>query len=891
MTMHHRPVAEVASALGAHLQRGLGEVEAKRRLDRDGPNSLPEGATRGPIRRLLSQFASPLVYVLIASAVVTFFLEDYVDSGVIAGVVVVNALIGFVQEGRAEKALSAVRSLLADRAVVIRNGVSVDLPASEIVVGDVVSLESGGKVPADARIIHAASLTVSEASLTGESVPVTKSPEPVPTDTPLAERTSMIYAGTLVTSGTATAIVTATGERSELGTIGSLVERVGTLRTPLSERLDRFALQITLAILAIGVVAFLVGYFVRNDPVTQLFLSVVALAVAAIPEGLPAVVTIVLALGTKSMAIRGALVRRLPAVESLGSVSIIWTDKTGTLTQNRMTVSSVVTLGHHVEVTGVGYGPEGDFFDGAEKVNPLSDPTLNALLEAGVLCNRAEVNGSDDGDHVAVGDPMEAALITLGAKAGLDRGRCRENTPQVAHLPFESERRFMATLHDRPERGDRVLWVKGAPERIVELAEADWDGVDIDRDWWLSQANALAASGQRVLAIAGASHEKNWDLPDNGVPTGLRLVGLVGIIDPPRTEAARAIATCQQAGISVKMITGDHVVTAQAIGQQLGLNADQPLTGAEIDYLDDRQLADRLVETDVVARANPEHKLRLVQLSQAAGFQVAMTGDGVNDAPALQAADIGVAMGKHGTDAARNASDLVLSDDRFETIEYAVERGRVVFDNIKKTLIFVLPTDIGEASVVLVALLAGWVLPISASQILWVNLVTAVTLSLALVVERAERGVMERAPRPAQEQLITGRLFVRIVFVGLLMLGVTLWGFWWQTGEGASLEESRTTAVTMLVVAEMWYLFATRRFTQSGLTLETFFGNRVALITVGILVVLQLAFTYLPVMNTLFGTAPIGLGVWAAAMVGGAVIFGLVEGEKWLWRKRGVTSF
>jgi magnesium-transporting ATPase (P-type) len=891
MTVHHQSAADVASVLETDPRRGVGEAEARSRLDRDGPNSLPQGVTRGPIRRLLRQFGSPLIYVLIGSAVVTFFLEDYVDSGVIAGVVVINALIGFIQEGRAEKALEAVRGLLADRAVVIRGGVRRDIAASDLVVGDVISVESGTKVPADARLVDATALAVSEASLTGESLPVEKNPDPVPVDAPLAERTSMIFAGTLVTSGTATAIVTATGSGTELGKIGSLVEEVGTLRTPLSLRLDRFALQITLVILAIGALAFAGGYFVRDEPLVDLFLSVVALAVAAIPEGLPAVVTIVLALGTRSMAINGALVRRLPAVESLGSVSIIWTDKTGTLTQNQMTVSSVVTATRHLTVTGVGYGPEGEFRDDSGIVDPLTDPALAALLEAGVLCNRAEVNGDPGGEHIPVGDPMEAALITLGAKAGIRQSDAQDATPQVDHLPFESERRFMATVHDRPHLGDRVVWVKGAPERIVELAESEWDGSPLDSARWLTEANHLAASGQRVLALAGAKRDSSWVLPPGEIPSGFRLLGLVGIIDPPRSEAASAIAACQRAGIAVKMITGDHVVTAQAIGGQLGLRADRPLTGAEIDYLDDRQLTDRMSETDVVARANPEHKLRLVRLSQQAGFQVAMTGDGVNDAPALQAADIGVAMGKNGTDAARNASDLVLSDDRFETIERAVERGRVVFDNIKKTMMFVLPTDIGEASVVLVALIAGWVLPISASQILWVNLVTAVTLSLALVVERAEAGVMERPPRPATEQLITGQLLSRIVFVGVLMLTVTLVGFWWQMGAGASLEEARTSAVTMLVVAEMWYLFSTRRFTQSGLTVETFFGNRMALVTVGGLVGLQLAFTYLPVMNTLFGTSPIGIEVWGVAIVLGLGVFLLVEVEKWLWRKRGVTSF
>ena len=889
--MFDRSVSDVAKTLATNPANGLSADDAVARARESGPNALPEARSRGPLKRFLIQFNSPLIYVLIASAVVTFLLTDYVDSWVIAGVVLINAIIGFIQEGRAEKALDAVRSLLADRAVVVRGGVVTEVPASTLVVGDVILVESGSKVPADARIAEASSLSVSEASLTGESVPVTKTVDAVDSSTVLAERTSMLYAGTLITSGNARALVTAIGHNTELGKIGSLVSQVAATETPLAKRLDRFALQVTIAIVAIGAAVFAVGVFIRDEPIADVFLSVVALAVAAIPEGLPAVVTIVLALGTRAMARSGALVRRLPAVESLGSVSIIWTDKTGTLTENKMTVASVVTGDRELTVTGVGYDTDGSFLDHSTAIPPLDDPTTMALLTAGMLCNRAEINGDHDGNFHVVGDPMEAALLILGTKAGLNRENLVAENPQVGIIPFESETRFMATRHAPHDTPTHTLWVKGAPEKVIQLCAEEWDGSPLDRETWSQKVEALARGGQRVLALAGAELVAGDPMDDKQLPDGLRFIGLVGVIDPPRPQAREAIAACQAAGIDVKMITGDHVVTAAAIGTELGINAKNPLTGEEIDYLSDLELGERLANTDVVARANPEHKLRLVALSQQAGFQVAMTGDGVNDAPALQAADIGVAMGKNGTDAARQASDLVLTDDRFETIEKAVERGRVVFDNIKKTVMFVLPTDIGEASVVMVALLAGWVLPITASQILWVNLVTAVTLSLALVVERGERGVMDRPPRPAAEPLITRRLLARIVLVGLLMLAVTLGGYWWQVSSGASLEESRTTAVTMLVVAEMWYLFNTRRFTQSGFTRETFTGNRAALATVGILIGLQLAFTYLPAFNAVFGTAPIGAGVWGVAVGAGFIVFVIVELEKWLWRKRRVKSF
>lgn len=891
MVWHSLSADEVVAGVVTDSHLGLCGGEASRRLEKNGPNALPEGRRRGPFRRLVAQFNSPLIYVLMVAGAVTFVLEDYLDTWVIGGVVIINAIIGFVQEGKAEAALDAVRGLLADHAVVIRDGQTSDILAHDLVVGDLISLESGAKVPADARLVGVKNLTVAEALLTGESVPVEKTLTGVDKAAALGDRSSMVYAGTLVTAGTATAVVVATATETELGRIGTLVDDVGLVKTPLAKRLDTFALQITAAIIVIGGIAFAYGFFILGTPATELFISVVGLAVAAIPEGLPAIVTIVLAIGTRAMASNGALIRRLPAVESLGSVSIIWSDKTGTLTQNEMTVAAIVTADAHLTITGTGYGPDGDFLVGDTAARPDQYPHVMALVEGGVLCNKAQVSNPDGGDWVAVGDPTESALITLGMKAGLTRAGLVAGNPMVDQIPFESERRFMATLHSRPEKNDRVVWAKGAPEKILDLVTSQWGGAPLDKEWWHEQAHRLAAEGQRVLAIAGGNSPENQGFPDDNIPTDLAIIGLVGVIDPPREAAREAIAACQRAGIRVKMITGDHAVTASVIGHQLGLVSDNPLTGQEIDNLTDALLRERINQTDVIARANPEHKLRLVTLVQNDGFQVAMTGDGVNDAPALQAADIGVAMGKNGTDAARGASDLVLTDDRFETIEYAVERGRIVFDNIKKSMLFILPTNLGEGGIILIALFAGWVMPITASQILWVNMITAVTLSLALVVERAERGLMARPPRPASEALITRRLLARIILVGTLLLVATLGVFWWQMGEGASLEQARTAAITMLVVAEVWYLFNARRFTDSGLNGETFIGNKMALVAVGLLITLQLGFTYAPFMNQLFGTAPIGLDIWAVAIVLGGLIFLVVEAEKWWWRVRGVRSF
>jgi len=890
MNWHALSVEALVEETQTNPHRGLTAGEAEKRLADDGPNELPEGERSGPLKRLLRQFTSPLIYVLMIAGVVTFLLDDYLDTWVIGAVVVVNALIGYIQEGKAEKALDAVRGLLAEKAVVVRDGETVHISAVDLVVGDVVQLESGAKVPADVRIIEARNLAAAEAMLTGESVPVEKHVAPVADDTAVGDRTSMLYAGTLVTSGVATAVVVATGTDTELGRIGVLVGEVGDVKTPLTKRLDRFAGQISIAIIAIGAVAFVYGYRVLDATPQELFIIAVGLVVAAIPEGLPAIVTIVLAIGTRVMASNGALIRRLPAVESLGSVSIIWSDKTGTLTQNEMMVSTVVTSEVRLEVTGSGYTPVGDFLLDGDVIQADSYDTVATLVEAAILCNRADVKKDKAGDYQPVGDPTEVALVTLALKGGVSKSGISARYPQVDQIPFESHRRFMATLHDNPD-GGRVVWLKGAPERVLELAEASWDGSDIDRDWWQQQANRLAEKGQRVLALAGASWTNDDTFSGDTEVAGLRLLGIVGVIDPPREAAKEAIATCQSAGIEVKMITGDHLLTAAAIGSQLGLRVGTPLSGSEIDHLDDAQLLARIADTDVIARANPEHKLRLVRLVQDAGFQAAMTGDGVNDAPALQAADIGVAMGKNGTDAARSASDLVLTDDRFETIERAVERGRMVFDNIKKSMLHILPTNLGEILIILVALFAGWTLPVTASQILWINLIIAITVALALVVEKAEPDLMKRPPRPANEALITKRFLARLILIGVLIAGSTLWLFDWLISRGYSLEEARGAAVTMVVVAETWYLFNVRRFTASGFTLETFFGSRVAMGTSALLLGLQALFLYLPVMNALFGTAPLSGYVLGIIVSLGAGIFVIVEIEKWLWRRRGVTSF
>ena len=887
-TPWHALPAEVALSRLRSAPTGLSPDDAAQRLAAHGPNRLT-GATRpGAWRRLLGQFHNLLIYVLLAAAGVTLALGDVVDAAVIAGVVLINAVIGFLQEGKAERALEAVHALLASHATVLRAGERHEVDAAELVPGDVVLLESGGRVPADLRLLGARNLRIDEAALTGESVPVDKDVRPVPDAAPLAERVAMAYAGTTVTLGQATGLVVATGAATEIGRIGHLVGQVQTLATPLTRRLDQFARQITFFILLVSAATFLWGSRVGGLPTLDLFLVVVGLAVAAIPEGLPAVVTITLAIGTAAMAKRRAIVRRLPAVETLGSVGVVCTDKTGTLTRNEMTAVGVTVVGDALEVTGAGYAPEGGFFVQGQPIDPQRHDGLLQLAQCALLCNDAQLHHTTDDGWQLAGDPTEGALLTLALKAGLDPADAAARTPRIDSLPFESQHRYMATLH-HDHVGHAFALLKGAPERVLDLCVRDTAGQPLDQGHWQAQVDAAARQGQRVLALA------RRDLPAgttaltlDHIEPAFTLLGLVGLMDPPRPEALQAVADCHAAGIRVVMITGDHATTAAAIGQRLGLRDGQPLTGHEIDTLDDTALQARLAQTDVIARASPEHKLRLVAALQARGQFVAMTGDGVNDAPALKAADIGVAMGQRGTDAAREAADIVLTDDRFDTIAGAVREGRTVFDNIKKSLLFILPTNGGEAGLILAAVFAGLALPVTAAQILWVNMVTSITLDMALAFEPAEPGAMRRPPRPASEPLITRLLFLRVVYVSLLMMGAAFWVYHWELGRGSGLDVARTAVVNMLVMSEVFYLFHVRRFTAPAWGAGGLLGNPVVLWTCAATLALQALFTYAPPLQALFGTAPLDAASWSLIVALAFGKFVIVEGEKTVLRGLGV---
>ena len=888
-TWHSRDAEAALSALNADRGEGLSTQEAEARLAKHGANRLPEAKPRGALIRFLTQFHSLLIYVLLAAASVTALLGHWIDTGVILAVVLVNATIGFLQEGKAEAALAAIRDMLAPKAAIVRDGKRVTLPSEAVVPGDIVLLEPGDRVPADLRLVETrGGFRVQEAVLTGESAPVTKSSDPAPAEAALGDRQSMAFSGTIVTSGQARGVAVATGAASELGRISQLVGEVSRVQTPLTRQMGVFARWLTAFILVVSALILASGLAIGGYDFTELFMAVVGLSVAAIPEGLPAILTVTLAIGVQGMARGNAIVRRLPAIEALGSVSVICSDKTGTLTRNEMTVASVATAERLFSVTGAGYGPHGGFRLEARKADPAAYPLLMNLSRAALLCNEAELVRRGE-DWSVAGDPMEGALVTLAMKAGLDPVAERRARPQTDAIPFDAQHRFMATLHHDHD-GASQIYLKGAPERVIDMCRnqsTESSGATaIDPDYWRAQAETIAARGHRVLAIAVKRGEHEQTVLDLGDVHGqLTLLGLVGLIDPPREEAVAAVAECRAAGIQVKMITGDHAGTAQAIARELGLQrTDRVLQGVEVEALDDNALRRLAGPIDVFARMSPEHKLRLVQALQAEGAVVAMTGDGVNDAPALKRADVGVAMGLTGSEAAKEAAEIVLADDNFATIAAAVKAGRTVYDNLKKAIIFLLPVNGGESLSLVAALLLGLTLPITPVQILWVNMVSSVVLAMTLAFEPSEPGVMRRPPRPPGEPILSPFVLWRVGFVSALF-SVGIFGmFTLAQAQGASVEEARTIAVNTLVVMEIFYLFSVRYLHAPSLTLRGVLGTRPVLIAVGAVTVLQLLFTYAPFMEIFFGARPLSLTQGLQVVLVGVAVLLVLELEKRLVR-------
>jgi magnesium-transporting ATPase (P-type) len=868
---------------------GLSKDEVRARLAKDGPNRLPEPKGRSILLRFFCQFRNVLIYVLIVASIVTAMLGHWVDAGVILGVVVLNAMIGFVQEGKAEHALRAIRQMLSPYAMVMRDGCQMKVPAESLVTGDIVLLQSGDKVPADLRLFRAKGMQVQESALTGESIPVEKATGHVAPDAVIGDRRCMAFSGSLVTHGQGSGVVVATSVHTEIGRISELVSEVEKLTTPLLRQMAQFGRWLTFVIICIAVITFVFGTMVRDYAMAEMFLAAVSLAVAAIPEGLPAIMTIALAIGVQRMAKRNAIIRRLPVVETLGAVTVICSDKTGTLTRNEMTVRSIVTAANLFELSGTGYDPHGVITLANETVLPEERPFLLGVVRAAVLCNDARLE-QEHGEWVVHGDPMEGALLVSGLKAGLDIEAEIKHYPRTDLIPFESEHRFMATLH-HSHSGEAFVFLKGAPERILEMCAcqraADGD-VALDREYWLRRIDEMAQQGQRVLAMAVKPVSyKQTELTFDDVDDGLIMLGMLGLIDPPRVEAIEAMRACDKAGIRVKMITGDYGATAQAIAGQLGfVNTDDVLTGQQLELMSEDELRQRVCDVDVYARVNPEHKLLLIRLLQEYGIIVAMTGDGVNDAPALKRADVGTAMGQGGTEAAKEAGDMVLADDNFASIVHAVEEGRTVYDNLKKSILFMLPTNGGEALIIIAAILIGFKqLPLTPLQILWVNMITAVTLALVLAFEPPEQDVMSRSPRDANEPLLSIHLVWRVLFVSIILMCGTFGLFLWQMEQGVSIEYGRTVAVNTLVMFEVFYLFNSRYITASVFNRAGLTGNRYVLPAITILILFQLGFTYLTPMQILFGTESVDYTIWGhIVLVASSVLF-LVELEKYVVRR------
>jgi len=875
-------VAAVRTHLGTP-DDGLDPAEAARRLAEHGPNRLPVAPGRPAWRRLLAQFDNLLIYVLLAAAVLAGTFGHAVDAAVILAVVLANAIIGYVQEGRAEDALTSIRSMIDPEATVLRGGERFAVAAEAIVPGDLVLLEAGDRVPADLRLVRTRNLAIDEAALTGESVPVEKSVEPTAAGAVLGERRSMAFSGTLVTAGQGQGLVVATGSRSELGRISAMIGRVEELKTPLLRQMDQFARRVTFVVLAVSGLVFVLALLRQMLALDEAFMVVVGLFVAAIPEGLPAVMTITLAIGVQRMAARHAIIRRLPAVETLGAVSVICSDKTGTLTRNEMTVRSVVTAEGMVEVAGSGYVPEGAFWQDGAAFDPGTSPTLQALAESGLLCNDADLLRRDGGWQMT-GDPMEGALLAFAIKAGLDPATHRRRLRRQDAIPFDAAHRFMATLHVEGAGDPRRVLVKGAPERLLEMCGTVLTATGtepLDHAAWQQRIAELAERGERVLAFACKPWHEGDGIDHADLDDGLVLIGLAGFIDPPRDEAIAAVESCHAAGIRVVMITGDHALTARSIARRLGL-AENPvvLTGRDLDAMDDAALGRAALETHVFARTTPEHKLRLVQALQAAGLTVAMTGDGVNDAPALKRADVGVAMGRKGTAAARDASEMVLADDNFASIVDAVREGRTVYDNLTKVIAWTLPTNGGEALTIIVAVLAGLALPITPVQILWVNMVTALALGLTLAFEPTEPGTMARPPRPAGEPLLERDVVWRVFSVSVLFVIGAYGVFYWSISRGLPIEAARTLVVNAIVAMEIFYLFSVRYVHGASLSWRGMLGTRAVLIGVATVTVLQVAFTYAPWLQLAFDTRALAVADGLVAVAVGVALFVVVEVEK-----------
>lgn len=874
---------------------GLTEEEVKQRLKKYGPNKIAEEEKISKLKILLHQFTSPLIYILLIAGVVTILLKEYIDSGVIFAVVILNAIIGFVQEYKAEKSARALKKLVVPKARVIRDGKEKEANSEELVPGDIVLLASGMKVPADIRLIHTIELKIDESMLTGESVPVEKMTTPIKQENlSPGDQKNMAFMGTIVVSGRAKGVVVETGERTILGKIAKDVKELTGVRAPLQDKIESFAKTIAFIVLGASVVLFLIGLLI-GESAKDMFMTVVGAAVATVPEGLPIAVTVALAVGVVRMARQNAIIRKLTAVETLGSITVIGSDKTGTLTKNEMTVKLAYDGEHIYEFTGSGYDPSGEVLCEGISLKNL-DPELKAnlytLLRIGLLCNESDIY-EEDGFYKVEGDPTEGALIVSAMKAGLNKEEEKEKYPQIAIIPFESERGYMATLHRH--KGEKYIFVKGAPEKIIDMCSKDMYGNEINeikRKEILHVASNFAKEGLRVLAFAfkEAGHDleeltcKDVECP--GITSNLIFAGLQGMIDPPRPEVKEAIEVCKKAGIRVVMITGDHAITAKAIAQKLWIVDEKAevLTGRELEGMTDEELFEKVKTVNVYARVSPQHKLRITQALVKHGEIVAVTGDGVNDAPALKAAHVGVAMGRTGTDVAKESADMIIADDNFASIVSAVKEGRIVFDNIRKVTFFLIPTGVAAILSILGAIIMGLPIPYVPAQLLWINLVTNGLQHVALAFEPGEKGIMERPPRDPKEPIMSRLLWERTVIVGLLISVGVLYNFQLALNEGASVEKARTVAVTTMVFFQFFQAWNSRSELQSIFKISPF-TNPLLFFSLIAAFFAQLSVIYVPTLQWIFRTEPITMSEWLQILMVSATVVLVVEIDKWIRRK------
>jgi cation-transporting ATPase F len=883
---HHLSVQETAEQLNSDPQTGLGKAAVRQRQEEFGPNQLASDTGPRPWMRFLQQFNQPLLYILLIAGGITLLLRDWIDAGVIFAVVLTNAIVGYIQEAKAEQAMEALAQSLVTEATVIREGKRQQLPAAQLVPGDVVWLEAGDKVPADLRLMETKNLHIDESALTGESVPVNKNTDPLDADEQLADRTNLAFAGTIATSGQGRGLVVAIGEATETGQISEMVQQSTHLTTPLTRKIEYFSWRLLYVILGLAALAFAIGLG-RGESWIEMFQTAVALAVSGIPEELPPLVTIILAIGVSRMADRHAIIRKLPAVETLGSATVICSDKTGTLTENQMTVEQIYAGGQRYDVSGTGYSTEGDILRDGQPVDVDQIPTLQDCLLCGVLCNDSSLT-EENGQPAIDGDPTEGALLVVGDKAGLRREDLAQTQVRRDIIPFESEHQYMATLNEG--EGGRVIYAKGSTEAILSRCEQAQNAQGEPTELHPHEIETIAASfaekGLRVLAFAKKAAAIDT-LQRQNIESGLTFLGLQGMIDPPRQEAIAAVAACQEAGIQVKMVTGDHAVTASAIAQMMHFSQQDhapALSGRDLADRDDEALKNAVEDTTVFARVAPEQKLRLIKALQAKGHVVAMTGDGVNDAPALKQADIGIAMGEMGTEVAKEASDIILTDDNFASIKAAVEEGRTIYLNLKKAIAFVLPVNGGELLTILASVMLGTALPILPLQILWVNLVSSSSLSIPLAFEPKPDGVMQKPPRPPRQPLLTGDILWRISLISLVNWAVTFGMFEWMMDQTEDAVLARTMAVQTLVSAEIFYLLCISRFMPSlwgrlrGTSEPLAY---VPAIGIACVVFLQLLFSQLGIFNNLFNTVALSWTQWLYCLAAGLPVILFASLLRW----------